>query len=159
MQARAEGLDGGGEITLRQLVRESLRQRPDRIVVGEVRGAEALDLLLALNAGCSGLTTLHANSAREALDKLVGYCILAGENISTTFVRRAAASVTDLVVFVRRKGAQRRVEEIAAVPDQLNTEVFTTTTIFRWEGETLRWTGQRPPLSTEYESAGMEWPR
>jgi pilus assembly protein CpaF len=159
MQARAEGLDGGGEINLRQLVRESLRQRPDRIVVGEVRGAEALDLLLALNAGCSGLATLHANSAREALDKLVGYCILAGENISTTFVRRAAASVTDLVVFVRRDGAHRRVEEIAAVPDQLNPETFTTTTLFRWEGEALRWTGQRPPSSSEYESAGMEWPR
>jgi pilus assembly protein CpaF len=116
MQTRAAGLDGGGEITLRDLVREALRQRPDRIVVGEVRGPEALDLLLALNAGCSGLATLHANSARDALDKVVSYCVLAGQNVAIPFVRRALAAVVDLVVFVRRTPEGRRVEEIARVP-------------------------------------------
>jgi pilus assembly protein CpaF len=70
MQTRPAGLDGGGAITLRDLVREALRQRPDRLVVGEVRGPEALDLILALNAGCSGFATLHANSARDALEKV-----------------------------------------------------------------------------------------
>ena len=126
MQTRPAGLDGSGAITLRDLVRESLRQRPDRIVVGEVRGPEALDMLLALNAGCSGFATLHANSARDALEKLVGYCMLAGENVAEAFVRRAVAAVADLVVFLRRTPLGRRVEEIVAVPSQLESGVFTT---------------------------------
>jgi pilus assembly protein CpaF len=115
MQTREAGLDGGGEITLRDLVRASLRQRPDRIVVGEVRGPEALDLILALNAGCSGLATLHANSAADALDKLVGYCVLAGSNVHVEYVRQALAAVTDLVVFLHRDASSRRVEEVIAV--------------------------------------------
>jgi pilus assembly protein CpaF len=130
MQARPTGLDGGGAITLRDLVREALRQRPDRIVVGEVRGPEALDMVLALNAGCSGFATLHANSARDALEKLVGYCMLAGENVAESFVRRAVAAVADLVVFLRRTPAGRRVEEIVAVPAQLEAGVFTTEVLF-----------------------------
>ncbi len=154
MQTREAGLDGGAAITLRDLVREALRQRPDRIVVGEVRGPEALDMLLALNAGCSGLATVHANSAREALEKLVSYCVLAGENISVPFVRRTVAAVTDLVVFLQRTGHDRRVAEIAAVGRQLDADVFTMHTLF--EGE--RWTGRRPPEDDAYLAAGMEWP-
>lgn len=115
MQTREAGLDGGGEITLRDLVRSSLRQRPDRIVVGEVRGPEALDLLLALNAGCSGLATLHANSALDALDKVVGYCVLAGHNVVVDYVRDALAAVTDLVVFLRRTADGRRVDQVLEV--------------------------------------------
>jgi pilus assembly protein CpaF len=115
MQTRESGLDGGGEITLRDLVRASLRQRPDRIVVGEVRGPEALDLVLALNAGCSGLTTLHANSAVDALDKLVGYCVLAGQNVMVEYVRSALAAVTDLVVFLRRTPTGRCIDQVIAV--------------------------------------------
>jgi pilus assembly protein CpaF len=138
MQTRPAGLDGGGAITLRDLVREALRQRPDRLVVGEVRGPEALDLVLALNAGCSGFATLHANSARDALEKLVGYCVLAGENVAVSFVRRAVAAIADLVVFLRRTPAGRRVEEIAAVPPQLAAGVFTTETLYTPEGPPLR---------------------
>jgi pilus assembly protein CpaF len=119
MQTRDAGLDGGGEISLRDLVRSSLRQRPDRIVVGEVRGAEALDLLLAMNAGCAGLATLHANSAVDALHKMVGYCVLAGENVVTEYVRSALASVIDLVVFLRRLPTGRVVQEVAVVADRL----------------------------------------
>jgi pilus assembly protein CpaF len=130
MQTRPAGLDGGGAITLRDLVRESLRQRPDRIVVGEVRGPEALDMVLALNAGCSGFATLHANSARDALEKLVGYCMLAGSNLAEGFVRRAVAAVADLVVFLRRTPAGRRVEEIVEVLPQLDEGVFTTDVAF-----------------------------
>jgi pilus assembly protein CpaF len=115
MQTRETGLDGSGEITLRDLVRASLRQRPDRIVVGEVRGPEALDLVLALNAGCSGLATVHANSAVDALDKIVGYCVLAGNNVQIEYVRHALAAVTDLVVFLRREGARRTVDEVIGV--------------------------------------------
>lgn len=115
MQTREAGLDGGGRITLRDLVRSSLRQRPDRIVVGEVRGPEALDLVLALNAGCSGLATVHANSAIDALDKVVGYCVLAGQNVLVDYVATALASVVDLVVFMRRLPTERVVEEVVAV--------------------------------------------
>jgi pilus assembly protein CpaF len=145
MQTRAPGLDGAGEITLRDLVREALRQRPDRIVIGEVRGAEALDLLMALNAGCSGLATLHANSARDALDKLVSYCVLAGQNVAIPFVRRAVAAVVDLVVFLRREPSGRYVEEIAAVPPQLSGDVFTIEGVFRRaEGRLRHLGGERP---------------
>jgi pilus assembly protein CpaF len=145
MQTRDAGLDGTGAITLRDLVREALRQRPDRIVVGEVRGPEALDMLMALNAGCSGLTTLHANSARDALDKLVSYCVLAGQNVAIPFVRQTVATVTDLVVFLRRTPQGRRVEEIAAVPQQVSGDVFTVEALFRRVEGRLRWTGTRPP--------------
>jgi pilus assembly protein CpaF len=124
MQTRDVGLDGGGAITLRDLVRASLRQRPDRIVVGEVRGAEALDLLLALNAGCAGLATLHANSAVDALHKVVGYCVLAGENVVVEYVRAALASVVDLVVHARRTPQRRLIDDIVRVEDELQGGEF-----------------------------------
>jgi len=144
MQTRSEGLDGGASITLRDLVREALRQRPDRIVVGEVRGPEALDMLMALNAGCSGLATLHANSARDALEKLVSYSVLAGQNVAIPFIRRTVASVIDLVVFLRRSGKTRIVDEIAFVPNQLTDDVFTVETVFSRHGGRLTWNGVRP---------------
>jgi pilus assembly protein CpaF len=131
MQTRDAGLDGGAAISMRDLVREALRQRPDRIVVGEVRGPEALDMLMALNAGCSGMATVHANSAPDALEKLVSYSVLAGENVSIPFVRRTVASVIDLVVFLRRVGRRRVVEEIASVPDTILDEAFTLNSLFR----------------------------
>ena len=145
MQTRASGLDGTGEITLRDLVREALRQRPDRIVVGEVRGPEALDMLMALNAGCSGLATLHANSAADALDKLVSYCVLAGHNISIPFVRHTVGTVTDLVVFLRRATGGRTIDEIARVEPRAGEEGFATLPLFRRTDGRLRWTGVRPP--------------
>ena len=141
MQTRDSGLDGGAEITLRDLVREALRQRPDRIVVGEVRGPEALDMLMALNAGCSGLATIHANSARDALEKLVSYGVLAGENVSIPFLRRTVASVVDLVVFLRRSHELRHVQEVLAIPDQQDPDTFTTEAMYRWDGSELRWVG------------------
>ena len=142
MQTREAGLDGGAEITLRDLVREALRQRPDRIVVGEVRGPEALDMLMALNAGCSGVATLHANSARDALEKLVSYSVLAGQNVAIPFVRRTVAAVVDLVVFLRRNGRNRAVDEIAYVPGQLSGDVFTLQPLFEMAATGLRWTGR-----------------
>ncbi len=140
MQTRDAGLDGGGEISLRDLVRSSLRQRPDRIVVGEVRGAEALDLLLAMNAGCAGLATLHANSAIDALHKMVGYCVLAGENVVTEYVRSALASVVDLVVYLQRRPTGRVVQEVAVVSDRLVDGEFDIDLIYSWAAESR--TGQ-----------------
>ena len=134
MQTRDAGLDGGGEITLRDLVRSSLRQRPDRIVVGEVRGAEALDLLLALNAGCSGLATVHANSAVDALHKIVGYCVLAGQNVHVDYVQKALASVADLIVFLRRTPSGRFVDEVVRVTGVTDGE-FRTEYRYRRSGD------------------------
>ena len=117
MQTRQAGLEGTGEVSLRDLVRETLRMRPTRIIVGEVRAAECLDLLLALNAGLPGMATIHANSAREALVKLCTLPLLAGENISARFVVPTVASSVDLVVHLGLdNGGVRRVNEIVAVP-------------------------------------------
>ena len=116
MQTRPPSLEGRGAVTLRDLVRESLRMRPDRIVIGEVRGAEAFDLLVALNAGIPGVCTIHANSAREALAKLEILPLLAGENITPNFVTPTVAATISLVIHVARAASgQRRVTQILEV--------------------------------------------
>ncbi|MDR6142156.1 pilus assembly protein CpaF [Microbacterium foliorum] len=115
LQGRQASLEGTGEITLRRLVKEALRMRPDRLVVGEVRDAEALDLILALNTGVPGAATVHANSAAEALDKLTLLPLLAGRNIDRSFIVPALAGAVDLVVHcVRGDDGVRRVEEVIA---------------------------------------------
>lgn len=115
LQGRQASLEGKGEITLRRLVKEALRMRPDRLVVGEVRDAEALDLVLALNTGVPGAATVHANSAAEALDKLTLLPLLAGRNIDRLFIVPALAGAVDLVVHcVRGDDGVRRVEEVIA---------------------------------------------
>jgi len=113
LQGRQPSLEGTGEVTLRRLVKEALRMRPDRLVVGEVRGEEALDLLLALNTGVPGAATIHANSAREALAKLAALPLLAGRNIDAGFVRPAVAASVHLVAHCERDATgRRRVAEI-----------------------------------------------
>ncbi len=117
MQTRQPNLEGAGEIPLRRLVKEALRMRPSRIVVGEVRQEECLDLLIALNSGLPGMCTLHANSAREAVVKMCTLPLLAGENIGTAFVVPTVASSVDLVVHVGTDASgHRRVREIVALP-------------------------------------------
>jgi pilus assembly protein CpaF len=113
MQGRQPSLEGTGEVTLRRLVKEALRMRPDRLVVGEVRDAEALDLVLALNTGVPCAATIHANSAPEALVKLSSLPLLAGRNIDAAFVTAAVARSIDLVVHCERTtDGRRRVGEI-----------------------------------------------
>lgn len=113
LQGRQPSLEGTGEVSLRRLVKEALRMRPDRLVVGEVRDAEALDLLLALNTGVPGAATIHANSAREALGKLAALPLLAGRNIDAGFVLPAVAASVHLVVHCERdESGRRRVAEI-----------------------------------------------
>ena len=115
LQGRQPSLEGTGEVSLRRLVREALRMRPDRLVVGEVRDAEALDLLLALNTGIPGAATVHANSARDALVRLCSLPLLAGRNIDAAFVQPAVASSVHLVVHCGMDAAGRRsVVEIIA---------------------------------------------
>jgi len=116
MQTRQPNLEGVGEISLRRLVKEALRMRPSRIVVGEVRQAESLDLLIALNSGLPGLCTIHANSARDAIAKLCTLPLLAGSNITSEFVNPTVGSCIDLVVHCRMlPNGERVVEEIASV--------------------------------------------
>ncbi len=123
LQTRQVGLEGTGEIRLRHLVKESLRMRPNRLVVGEVRAEECLDLLLALNAGLPGMASMHANSAREALVKACTLPLLAGENIGSRFVVPTVAAAVDLVVHLSL-GADgvRRVDEVVAVPGRVEAE-------------------------------------
>lgn len=134
MQTRPAGAEGTGEVTLRDLVRESLRMRPEYLIVGEVRGPEALDLLVALNAGVPGMATVHANSAREALDKLSILPLLAGENVTTGFVTPTLASSIDLVCHVERSaGGHRHVSEVLAVPGRVEGNRIETSTLFTFD--------------------------
>ena len=120
MQTRPAGSEGAPEISLRELVRQALRMRPDRLVIGEVRGAEALDMLIALNSGIPGLCTLHADSAKAAIRKLMTLPLLAGENISDAFLRPTVLGAFDLVVFCSRDElGQRKVSEILEVTSEL----------------------------------------
>jgi len=118
MQARQANLEGVGEITLRRLVKEALRMRPDRLVIGEVRQAEALDLLIALNSGIAGLCTIHANSAYEALDKLKLLPLLAGENIPAEFVSQTVERTIGLVLHCEmNQQGQRKLAQVIASDD------------------------------------------
>ena len=157
LQTRQSGLEGTGEIRLRDLVKESLRMRPSRIIVGEVRSEECLDLLLALNAGLPGMCTLHANSAREALVKMCTLPLLAGENISARFVVPTVASSVDLVVHlgIDHHGV-RRVNEIVGVPGRAENDVIETEAIFRRAGGDLRWANGMPPRPELYERVGID---
>lgn len=113
MQCRGPSLEGVGEVTLRRLVKEALRMRPTRLVVGEVRGDEALDLLVALNSGVPGLCTIHANSSGDAVRKLVTLCQLAG-GVSEHFVASTIVATVDVVVHCRMDpDGTRRIVEIA----------------------------------------------
>jgi len=157
MQTRQQGLEGTGEVALRDLVKESLRMRPSRIVVGEVRAAECLDLLLALNAGLPGMASLHANSAREALVKMCTLPLLAGENISARFVVPTVAASVDLVVHLGIDATGRRqVEEVVAVPGRVENDTIETEPVFwRRDGAMVRAQGM-PPRLERYARAGVD---
>jgi pilus assembly protein CpaF len=157
MQTRQAGLEGTGEVRLRDLVKESLRMRPSRIVVGEVRAEECLDLLLALNAGLPGMATLHANSAREALMKMCTLPLLAGENIGSRFVVPTVASCVDIVVHLAIDAhGRRRVKEIVGVPGRVESDVIEVEQIYAFaDGRLVRSHG-RPPRQERFELAGYD---
>lgn len=157
LQTRQAGLEGTGEIRLRDLVKETLRMRPSRVIVGEVRAEECLDLVLALNSGLPGMCTLHANSAREALVKMCTLPLLAGENIGSRFVVPTVASSVDLVVHLGLDHRGRRhVEEIVAVPGRTENDIIEVEPIFRrCDGELRRAQGM-PPRTELYERHGID---
>ena len=157
LQCRQPNLEGTGEIPLRRLVKEALRMRPSRLLVGEVREAEALDLLIALNAGIPAMCTLHANSAREALVKLCTLPLLAGENVSDRFVVPTVASAVDLVVHVEMDAAGRRaVREVLAVPGRVEAGVVETAEIFVQRGGRLVRGDGFPPHADRFARAGFD---
>lgn len=157
MQTRQAGLEGTGEIRLRDLVKEALRMRPSRVIVGEVRAEECLDLLLALNAGLPGMCTLHANSAREALVKMCTLPLLAGENISARFVVPTVASSVDLVVHLGIDHAGvRTVNEVVAVPGRVENDIIETESIFHRVGDELRRSGGMPARLDRFQRLGVD---
>jgi pilus assembly protein CpaF len=157
MQTRQRGLEGTGEVRLRDLVKESLRMRPSRVIVGEVRAEECLDLLLALNAGLPGMASVHANSAREALVKLCTLPLLAGENISARFVVPTVAASVDVVVHLAiGTDGVRRVDEIVAVPGRVEADAIETEAVFVREGDRLRRAQGMPPRVERFERAGID---
>ncbi|GLY19242.1 Flp pilus assembly complex ATPase component TadA [Kineosporia rhizophila] len=157
MQCRQASLEGTGEVPLRRLVKEALRMRPNRLIVGEVRQAESLDLLLALNSGLPGMATVHANSAREAVVKMCTLPLLAGENVSARFIVPTVASSVDLVVQVRLDAdGRRRVTEIIGVSGRVEGDVVETTEIFARRGDRLVRADGFPPHPERFEAAGID---
>ncbi len=158
MQCRSANLEGTGEITLRRLIKEALRMRPDRLVVGEVREAESLDLLIALNSGMPGMCSLHANSARDALIKLSTLPLLAGRNIDSSFVVPTVASAIDIVVHLELSPDRgRRVREIVAPTGAVAADGITVAPLFVRDAlGNLVATGSLPPRPQKFADAGLD---
>jgi pilus assembly protein CpaF len=157
MQCRQPSLEGTGEVPLRRLVKEALRMRPSRIIVGEVRQEESLDLLIALNSGVPGMCTVHANSAREAITKMCTLPLLAGENVSSRFVVPTVAGSVDLVVHMAlERDGVRRVREIVAVPGRTEGDVVEVADLFVQQRGVLRRADGFPPHRESFERAGYD---
>jgi pilus assembly protein CpaF len=157
MQTRQASLEGTGEVRLRRLVKEALRMRPDRLLVGEVRQEECLDLLIALNSGLPGMCTIHANSARQAITKLCTLPLLAGENVTHAFAVPAVASSVDLVVHIARDSlGHRRVREIVALPGRVESDVVESADLFVSRSERLFRASGWPPHEERFRSAGVD---
>lgn len=151
LQTRNANIEGVGAVTLRDLVRECMRMRPERIIVGEVRGAESLDMILALNAGVPGMSTIHANSAADALRKLTMLPLLASENVSLQFVIPTVAACVDLVIHLYREpNGFRHIEEISQVSGRFENGNVELIPLWKWDGTQLVPTG----LAYENQTGG-----
>jgi pilus assembly protein CpaF len=169
LEARPKNIEGQGEITIRQLVRNSLRMRPDRIIVGEVRGAEALDMLQAMNTGHDGsLTTVHANSPRDGLARIETMVLMAGYDLPLRAIRQQIASALDLIIHLERlEDGTRRVTAITEV-QRMESDVITLQDIFEFRVERvtpervvigeLGATGLRPTFLYKFEKRGVSLP-
>jgi pilus assembly protein CpaF len=159
LQVRGKNVEGAGEISIRDLVRNSLRMRPTRIIVGEVRGAEALDMLMAMNTGHDGsLTSIHGNSPRDALDRLATLAMMAGERLAGEELARMVSRTIELVVQLRvtvRTG-QRRVASIFEVTG-LEGGVITGHEIWGLEHGRLQWKGRPPRCLEKMAAHGIEY--
>jgi pilus assembly protein CpaF len=169
LEARPKNIEGEGEISIRDLVRNSLRMRPDRIVIGECRGAEALDMLQAMNTGHDGsLSTLHANTPRDALARLETMVLMSGYDLPLRAIREQIASALDLLIQVERMSdgtrrvvavteVQRMEAEIITLQDLYTFQVDAVTTTNHIVGD-LRPTGLRPGFLDRFERRGIELP-
>ena len=158
MQCRQPSLEGTGEITLRRLIKEALRMRPDRLVVGEVREAESLDLLIALNSGLPGMCSIHANSSRDALAKLCTLPLLAGRNIDSSFVVPTVAASVDIVVHCELlRTGQRLITEILAPSGFVTGGILVEASlIFGLQRGVLTVTGSYPTRTAKFDAGGFD---
>jgi pilus assembly protein CpaF len=167
LETKLPNVDGTGEVTVRDLVRNALRMRPDRIVVGEVRGGEAMDMLQAMNTGHTGsLTTLHANAPRDATARLETMCMMAGLDMPLIAIRRQIASAINLIVHLARlQDGTRKMVRITEVGG-MEGDIITLSDIFKFEQSgmspdgkvlgQLRPTGLRPMFTPRLEVAGFK---
>ena len=169
LETRPVNIEGKGEVGARGLVKNALRMRPDRIIVGEVRGAEALDMLQAMNTGHDGsLTTIHANSPRDALSRVENMVSMSGITFPTKALRSQVASAVDVVVQVSRlEDGKRKIVSVQEI-NGMEGEIVTMSELFRFEREgldehnnvlgELRPTGIVPAFHKELRSKGIELP-
>ena len=167
LETKSESFDGDQAVSIRDLARNALRMRPDRIIVGEVRGGEALDMLQAMNTGHDGsMTTLHANNPRDALSRLETMILMAGMELPLKVVRQQIASAVDLIIQQSRmKDGSRKVTAITEVAG-MESDTIILTDIFRFEQTNiaqdgkvlgdLKPTGIRPLFSTRLEASGFK---
>jgi pilus assembly protein CpaF len=157
LQTRQASLEGTGDIPLRRLIKEALRMRPSRLVVGEVRQEEALDLLVAMNAGMPSMCSLHANGSREAISKLCLLPMLAGSNVSAEFVIPTVASVVDIVVHIAiRPDGVRKVQQITSVTGRVEGNSIETGDIFNLQNENLEPQGIFPPKLDRFQAHNID---
>jgi pilus assembly protein CpaF len=169
LEARPKNIEGQGEVPIRELVRNSLRMRPDRIIVGEVRGAETLDMLQAMNTGHDGsLSTIHANSPRDALSRVETMVLMAGYDLPVRAIRQQVASALDMVIQLERlQDGSRRVTSITEV-GRMESDVITLSELFKFSVDEvlpdrtvvggLRGTGLRPSFLEKFERRGITLP-
>jgi pilus assembly protein CpaF len=169
LEARPKNIEGEGEIPIRALVRNSLRMRPERIIVGEVRGAEALDMLQAMNTGHDGsLSTVHANAPRDGLARIETMVLMAGYDLPIRAIRQQVASALDLLIHLERlEDGSRRVTSIVEV-QRMESDTITLQELFKFRVEqvtadrmvigNLSGTGLRPTFLTKFERRGITLP-
>jgi pilus assembly protein CpaF len=169
LESRPKNIEGEGEVTIRDLVRNSLRMRPDRILVGEVRGAEALDMLQAMNTGHEGsLSTIHSNSPRDALNRLETMVLMAGYDLPVRAIRHHVSSALDLIVQLERLDDGTRHVTLITEVQRMEGEVITLHNLFEYKldhidenkkviGDLLP-TGLRPSFLSKFERHGIALP-
>jgi len=161
LEARPPNGEGKGALTIRDLVRASLRMRPDRIVVGECRGGEALDMLQAMNTGHDGsLTTVHANSARDALARIETMVLMSGVDLPAAAIRQQVASAVDFILHLERLAdGSRRLWQVLEVTGVAEGEV-TVEPVFHYDLECgeLRPVGRRVARREKFQMAGVALP-
>jgi len=169
LESRPKDLAGENEVPIRALLRNSLRMRPDRIIVGEVRGPEALDMLQAMNTGHDGsLSTVHANSPRDALSRVETMVLMAGVDLPIRAIREQVASALDAIIHLERlEDGSRRVTSISEV-QRMESDVVTMQELFKFQLDevtadgtivgALRTTGLRPTFVSKFEKRGIPLP-